>query len=68
MEGMEKYLVLLKIAITITEYVIPRTVSIKPGNPRNKRGCLSAINSIRVVITDEPWEIGFIHEVCSPVW
>ena len=50
-EGIEKYLVSLKIAITIIEYTIPIVIRIKPGIPKNFRGCFTAINSNREVIT-----------------
>jgi len=62
-EGIEKYLVSLNIAITTTEYIIPIISKTRPGNPRYFRGCLIAINSIKEATTPVECETGFLVEV-----
>ena len=45
--GIEKYLVSLKTAITLTEYTSPIIVRIKPGIPSKSNGFFNAIISIK---------------------
>jgi len=53
-DGIEKYLVSLKIAITTTEYMIPIAININPGIPISFRGCLIAIISTKETTTPPP--------------
>jgi len=50
-EGIEKYLVSLKMVITTVEKATPKIIKTKPGIPRNLRGRFSAISSISEVRT-----------------
>ena len=66
-EGTEKYLVSLKIESTTMEKTIPKIIRIKPGIPRNFKGCLIDIISIKDKTTVVECEIGFLVDVFDPV-
>ena len=47
--------------------IIPIPIKIIPGKPKNFRGFLRQISSIKETTTSEVWDIGFFVEVLPPV-